>query len=146
MVKPRHIAGLVIALTIAATLFVPIQDTVASNSGVQDVTNESVTAQHDVYVELNGYNVESGSETVYYTNDTSGNWETATRGTDYEMAYSPGEIKALINGSIDDGEELKVSYSYEATDGSTTTVVTLVPLFVALLMLGVMAGRMQDAL
>lgn len=146
MVKPRHIAGLVIALTVAAVLFTPIANTVAENSGDQDVVNETVTAQHGQYVDLDGYNIVSDSETVYYTNDTDGSTEVATRGTDYEMNYSAGSIQALENGSISDGEEIDVSYTYEATDSSTTTVVTMVPLFVALLMLGVMAARIQDAM
>lgn len=146
MVKPRTIAGLVIALTIAATLFTPIADTVNQNTGEQSVTNETVTAQHGEYVDLDGYSILTDSETVYYTNNTDGSTEVATRGTDYEMNYSSGSIKALSSGSIDDGEQIDVSYDYEATDSTTTTVAALVPLFVALLMLGVMAARIQDAM
>lgn len=146
MANTSKIAGVMIALTVAAVLLNPIAGVVNDNSGDQDVVNESVTAQHDEYVDLDGYDIETDSETVYYTNNTSGNWEAATRGTDYEMNYSAGSVQALSSGDIEDGEELKVSYTYAATDGTTTTVVSMVPLFVALLILGVIASRVQDGL
>lgn len=145
MAKPEKIAGVMIALTVAAVLLNPVSAVVSDNTGDVDVTNETVTADHDTYVDLDGYDVETNSETVYFQNGTS-DWETATRGTDYEMNYTEGSIQALSSGNIADGEELKVSYTYTATDGTTTTVVTMVPMFVALLILGVIASRVQDGL
>lgn len=146
MAKPQAIAALVIALTIAAVLLVPISTIVADNSGDVTVDNETVTAQHGEYVDLEGYGIESGSETVYYTNTSDGTTDVATRGSDYEMNYSAGSIQALSTGEIGDGDDVDVSYTYAATDGTTTTVVTMVPMFVALLMLGVMAGKITDAM
>lgn len=140
------VIGLVIALTIAGTLFVPINDVVSSNTGQQTVTNETVTASNSSYVDLEGYNIQENSETVHWYNSTSDSWETTTAGTDYEMAYENGSIIALDGGTISDGDELRVTYDFQATDGSTTTVVTLIPLFVGLLMLGIMAGKIQEAL
>jgi len=146
MVKPRTIATLVIALTIAATLLTPFANIVASNSGDVDVENETVTADHDTYVDLEGYDIETNSETVWFQNGTQGSWEQASSGTDYEMNYTAGSVHALSSGDISDGEQLKVSYTYAATSGSTTTVVQLTPLFVALLILVTMASKIQDAM
>lgn len=144
MASGKQIAGLMIALTIAITLFGPINAAVVDNTGEQTVTNESVTADLDNYVGLDSYSIKDGSETVLYDNGTD--WVEATSGTDYEMAYDNGSIKALSTGSISDGQELKVSYDYEATSGTTTTVTNLVPLFVALLVLGVMGARATEML
>jgi hypothetical protein len=140
------IVSVIIALTIAATLFTPISDTVTGNTGVQTVENGTVTASNSSYVELNGYNIQKDSETVEWYNSTSSSYETVDEGTDYDMAYENGSIIALDGGTISDGDELRVSYDYKATDDSTTTVVTLVPMFVALLMLGVLASKVQGAL
>jgi hypothetical protein len=144
MADAKKLAALMVGVTIAAVLFSPIASTIGANTGDQTVTNETVVVSHGEYVDLSGYQVETGSETVYYTNDTSGEWEQATRGTDYEMDYPPGQIQALSSGSIDDGEEVRVSYTYQATDGTTTTVLTMVPMFVGLLILGTIAARVMD--
>ena len=140
------IVGLMIALTIAATLFTPISDITSSNSGVQTVSNETVTASNSSYVDLTGYNIQENSETVEWFNSTSGSYETVTEGTDYDFAYDNASIIALDGGTISDGDKLRVSYDYQATSGSATTVIEMVPLFVALLMLGVIAGKIQGGL
>lgn len=134
-----------VALTIAVTLFNPIAGAVTSTSGVQTVTNETVVADHGNWSELDGYDVEDGSVTVYEPNG-SDSYETATAGDDYEVDYSAGSIQTLSSGSIDDGAELRVSYEYAATDGATTTILEMIPLFLALLVLGVMAGKIQGGL
>lgn len=127
-----------VALTIAATLFTPVSDAVTNNSGTVTVQNETVTADTGNYTALDGYDIDSGSETVY---NASGNQMTS--GVDYEMGYQNGSIKALSGGDISDGSEIKVSYDYQATDSTTTTVVTLIPLFMALLILGILAAKVQ---
>ena len=134
-----------IALTIAMTMFNPIAGAVTSSSGVQSVTNETVVAEHGNWSELEGYDVEDGSVTVYEPNG-SDSYETATEGTDYEVDYSAGAIEALSSGSIGDGDELKVTYDYAATDSTTTTILGLIPMFLGLLVLGVMAAKIQDGL
>ncbi|QLD84620.1 hypothetical protein HWV23_02745 [Natronomonas halophila] len=144
MADAKKLAGVMVAVTIAAVLFSPIATTIGDNTGTQAVDNETVTASHGEYVDLRGYDIQTDSETVYYTNDTSGEWEEATPGTDYEMDYPPGSIQTLSSGSIDDGEEIRVSYDYQATDGTTTTVITMVPMFVGLLILGTLAARVID--
>lgn len=144
MAKARNIVGLVIAVTIAALLFAPIADSVSSNSGTQTVTNETVTADLDNYVDLSGYAISSSSETVYGYNDSSSAWETVPGG-DYQMNYGPGEINVSSSSSIvQDGETIRVSYDYSATNSTSTTVLNLIPLLMALLILGILALKAQE--
>lgn len=144
MADAKKLAGVMVAVTIAAVLFNPVATVISDNSGDQDVVNETVTAQHGEYVELSGYEIQEDSETVYFQNGTEGSWEVAERGTDYEMNYEPGEIQALSSGNISDGEELRVSYTYAATGGTTSTVLGMVPMFVGLLILVTIAARVLD--
>jgi hypothetical protein len=146
MVKAKSIVAVVISATIAMTLFSPVLATVNTTTGTQSVTNETVTAQHGEFVDLDGYDIEKGSETVYWFNETSNSYETASAGTDYELNNSVGQIKALSSGDIEDGEEIKVSYDYQASDGTTATVAGLVPTFMALLVVGIFANRIMGAM
>lgn len=142
----RKIAAVLIAVTIAATLFMPINSAVVGNTGVQTVENETsgLTASFNETQDLDGYNIVEDSETVERHNSTSDSWETLTRGTDYEMNYGPGEIEVLNSDNVDEGDDIRASYDYEATNSTTATVANLVPLFVALLILGVLAGKVTD--
>jgi hypothetical protein len=139
----RTIAGFLIAATVAITLFNPISAAVDGNSGDVDVTNESLTATPGDYQDLDGYDVKSGSETVYWYNSSSSSYEAVSSPDDYEMNYSSGSIVFNSSGKVSSGDDVKVSYTYAATDGTTSTVVALVPLFVALLVLGIMAAKMM---
>lgn len=141
------IVGVAIAVAIAAILLNPVVTAVQDETGVQTVTNETVTVQNDTYTDLEGYNLENGSVTVYGYNDTSGNYEQATEGTDYEINLEPGEIKAA-NGSslIEDGEDVKVTYDYAATSGMTTTIIGYGPVFLGLLLLTTVGMKVQNEL
>lgn len=72
------------------------------------VTGESWTADIGNYVALNKDELENGSEVV---TDNADN--TYTAGTDYEMDYPNGAIKALSGGSISDGQTLSIDYDYD---------------------------------
>lgn len=136
MASGRQIAALLIAVTIAATLLVPISDVVSSGTGQQTVTNTTVTADVGNYSEdLEGYDVDETSETVVWYNSTSGSNETLTEGTDYEFDYQDARVKPLATGPVSDGDTLYVSYDWQATDSTVSTIAGLVPLFVALLIL-----------
>jgi hypothetical protein len=134
MTSGEGVAAVVIAATVVMVLFNPVAALVDSTTGTTSVANEEVTVANDSFTQLDGYNIQEDSETVRYE-DGTGTWVNASEGTDYEMQYSEGSIKAL-NGSIEDGDTVRVSYDYEPTDGATTTVLTMVPLFMALLVLG----------
>lgn len=144
MAQPRKVAAVLVALTIAASLFGPVASAVNESTGVQSVDNETVTADVGNWAELDGYDVDSSSVTVEWYNSTSSSYETVSSGTDYELNASDGSIKALSGGDIGDGDELRVTYNYSATSGTTTTVGNLVPLFMALLIIGVLAARIQE--
>lgn len=139
----KEIAALAIALAIAATLIGPFATAVAGHSGTVSVTNETVSAQVGQYVDLNGYQIQPG-ETVYWYNSSAGSYQTLASGTDYKIATKNGSIEALSGGTVNNGDTLKVTYDYAATSGATSTIVKLTPLFVALILMGVMAAKMQD--
>lgn len=141
MASPRRYAALLIALTIAATLFTPITNSVVDATNEQSVTNETVTAQTGTFVDLERYQLVDGSETVYNSSGVE-----MTRGTDYEIDYGDGRIKALSGGDISDGSEIQVSYQWRQTTGTTSTVLDLIPLFVALLILAIMASQVMEAM
>lgn len=125
-------------------MFNPIASTVYGSTGTQAIQNESLSADLDTYQDLEGFNIVDGSTTVEYDNGTA--WNTATEGTDYELALENGTIKPLSSGAIDQGDPLRVSYDYQVTSGTTTTIVQLVPLFVALMVLGLFAFKVQQGM
>lgn len=145
MASPQTVVAVALALAIAAVVFVPLSTVVASNVGTQSVTNESVTAQTGEWQEINGYDVED-SETVRWYNSTSDSYETLTEGTDYEFRYDAGEIKPLEGGTVSDGDELLVTYDYQATNGIVATVVGLVTTMLALLMLVTAAKPVMEGI
>lgn len=136
----EKIVVVLLAATIVAVLFAPLSGVITSGTGDVDVENESVTASTSEYVQLDGYDVESGSVTVWWYNSTSDSYETVTEGTDYEIAYDTGAIQANSSGTISDGDDLLVTYTYAATDGTTGRIADLIPLFLGLLMLVAIAG------
>jgi hypothetical protein len=125
-------------------MFNPIASTVAGNTGTQSISDESLSADLDTYQELEGYNLVDGSVTVEYDNGTG--YQTATEGTDYDLALENGTVKPLSSGSIDQGDPLRVTYDYQVTDGTTTTIVRLIPLFTALMVLGLFAFKVQQGM
>lgn len=141
------LVGVILAV-VTGMIFMPaVVDAVDTSTGTQTVTNETVSAQYDEGVDLDGYQVESGTVTVYGYNDSSASYETATEGTDYEVKLEPGELKVL-NGStlIEDGEDVKVSYDYEASGATTTLVVGFVPLMIGVLLFTHVARKTDNML
>lgn len=135
----RATAAVLLAATIAAVMFTPIADITAGVTDTQQVTNESWSVDVGNYTNLNGVNVESGSVEVYNSTD-----DLQTEGTDYDFDYDRGRVKALSGGSLTDGNTATASYNYSETEGTTNTVVALVPLFAALLILGTLAAKLQE--
>lgn len=139
----RQLATVFIAITIAAVFLTPISTVVTDSTGVQTVENETVTADVGNYSGLTGYSVDSSSEEVVWYNSTSGQNETLVEGTDYEFDYEESRIKPLSGGSVSDGETLYVSYDYQATSETVATIGSLVPLFVALLILTTLSSKID---
>lgn len=146
MASARELATVLVALTIAATLLAPITAAVTDGTGTQSVENETITAETDTYQQVNGYQVDDSTLVVEWYNETSGSYENLTEGTDYEFNYSAGSIQPLSSGDVSDGDELRLTYDYQATDSTTTTVAALIPLFVSLLIIGVLAGKITGML
>lgn len=143
MATGKFLMGVMVAVLIGATLFSPLATSVNDNTGAVTVTNETATATVGTYESLDGYDIDDSTDVVYYDNNSDGTFETATQGTDYELATDNGSIKVLSGGAIDDGAPIKTTYEYRATDDSTTTIAGLVPLLAALLLLVVLANSIM---
>lgn len=131
----------VIAAVIGVIFLGPVSQAANENTGTQNVTNETVAADYGNVVDLGGYNIDENSETVYGYNDTSGSYEVATSGTDYNMSYQSGGIEVLSSSSlIEDGEDIKVSYTWQASNSFTTTVVGFIPVMLGVLIFAKLAN------
>lgn len=132
------ITKVVIGALIAVVLLNPLNSVVADSTGTTSVANETVTADNS-FQELQGYDIVNGSVTV---NDSDGN--TVDPGN-YTVRHAPGEIRINNSSStvVSDGEQVDVSYDYQATSGSVTTIALLVPLLAVLLVLVLFTGKIQ---
>ncbi|RDZ99789.1 hypothetical protein DEQ92_20805 [Haloferax sp. Atlit-6N] len=144
---PSKKATLVVGLALAAAVGViglsVAAPVVNSSTGTVSQTNETVTASTGDVESLRGYNIDAASVVVYGYNDTSGSYETTTEYTLYE---DPGDIEFDIQNStlIDDGEDVKVTYDYQATSGITSLVAGYLPLGIALMVLVTVASRVEE--
>lgn len=138
--KSGKIIAIVLAVVLGIVVMQPVVGAVNDNTGT--VTEaENVTADLGNYSDLGGYDVVSGSVVVESSDGTT----TYSQGSDYEVALENGSIKPLSSGTITDGETLNVTYDYQATDSSTTTVLGFVPVMFGVLLFvvvsrGVMGG------
>jgi len=138
--KSGKIIAIVLAVVLGIVVMQPVVGAVNDNTGT--VTEaENVTADLGNYSDLGGYDVVDGTVTV----EPAGGGTAYSEGTDYEVALDNGSIKTLSSGGISDGETLNVTYDYEATDSSTTTVLGFVPVMFGVLLFvvvsrGVMGG------
>jgi hypothetical protein len=140
------VVGVIIA-AVVAILFLPVAvDAVNNSTGLQSVGNESVNSDYDTHVDLQGYDIDENSETVYGYNDTSGSWEVAP-GSDYEMDYDAGSINISSSSTlIQDGEEVRVSYDYQAAGTTTTLIAGFIPLMIGVLVFVTLAKGVMDRL
>lgn len=145
MPSAKTIATILVAVTIGAVLMTPIMSTINDNTGEVDVTDEELTAANGSWQDLDGYSIVSGSETVEYRTNTSDSWTEATS-TDYELDEEAGEIRFTDAGNVSEGDYVSINYTYEATDSTTTTVLGIVPVLVALLLLVSLASKVQGGL
>jgi hypothetical protein len=141
--KAALVLGFVLAAVFGLIFLQPVVGAVNDNTGQQSVTNETVTADLDSYVDLGGYDVDEGSVTVYGFNDTSSSYETVAD-ADYDVREPEGELRVNSSASVvQDGETVKVSYDYQASDGVATTVIQFVPVIMATLVLFVLSQGVQ---
>jgi len=138
MATGKTITAAVIAMTIAVVFLGPVFSIVDGNSGTVGV-DENATIQTDSWADLEGYEITSNF-TLYDDTGTQ-----LIEGTDYELNSTAGTIQALSGSTaISSGDTVNAVYDYQATSGTTTTIVTLVPTFIALLILGTAAAKMQQ--
>ena len=142
----RGITGLLLAVTIGAVFFVPVVDVLDQSTGDVEIENETVTnnAQFDETYDLQGYEIEPDSETLEVWDDADESWVTLTAGTDYEIDNEQGTIEFIDGGEVTEGDEVRASYIYQATDGIVTSIAGLLPVFLALLLLVPMANKVSS--
>ena len=142
----RGITGLLLAVTIGAVFFVPVVDVLDQSTGDVEIENETVTnnAQFDEIYDLQGYEIEPDSETLEVWDDGDESWVTLTAGTDYEIDNEQGTIEFIDGGEVTEGDEVRASYIYQATDGIVTSIAGLLPVFLALLLLVPMANKVSS--
>ena len=136
--------GLLLAVTIGAVFFVPVVDVINDTTGEVEIENETVTTNtsfSETY-ELSGDNITAGSETIE-VND-AGSWTTLEAGTDYALNEGEGTIQFSDSTTVSAGDEIRASFTYQATDGIVTSIAGLLPVFLALLLLVPMANKIQE--
>jgi len=140
----KGMTGLVVAITIGAVFFVPVVDVIDGSTGEVQVENETVTtnASFSETYELSGDNITAGSETVEVY--SSGSWTTLTAGTDYALNEGAGTIQFSDTTDVSAGDEIRATFSYQATSGIVTSIADLLPVFLGLLLLVPMANKIQD--
>ncbi|MCG1002869.1 MULTISPECIES: hypothetical protein [Halobacterium] len=143
---PTIVVAVTVAVIVGFLFLQPVMTAAQDNTGEQNITNETVVAESGEYVDLDGYSVNTGSETVYAQN-SSGDYVEATSGTDYEINYDRGELQALNSSTlIQDGEELRVSYTYQASGGTTALIAGFIPVMFVLLLFVTVAMKVTDFL
>jgi len=147
MASAKVLVGVILAVVVGIIFMPAAVSAVDTSTGTQTVTNETVTAQTGEYVDLDGYELVDGTVTVYGYDDANSTYETAVDGTDYEVKLQPGQLQALNTSNlIEDGEEVKVSYDYQASGSMTTLVVGFVPLMIGVLLFVVLAKKTDNML
>lgn len=86
----------------------------AYNQGSGTITDQVITAKLDAWVDLGHLNVAAAGLAV----KNSAGSTTYVLGTDYEINYRLGMIKALSGGAIANNASLKVSGTYAAVSGT----------------------------
>lgn len=80
------------------------------NQGAATVTDEVAVLKHATYTELANRNLNAAGLQVTHTSGAP----TYVLGTDYEVIYLTGQIRAIKGGAIADGESVKVDYTAQA--------------------------------
>ena len=81
-------------------------DGVGANQAAATVTDETVTLKLGKYTTLANRNIQSSGFVLTNTGATS----TYVLGTDYEVIYLTGQVRALVGGAITEGQVCKVDY------------------------------------
>lgn len=144
-------AQVVLALAVFSAVGVimlgPVASVVDANTGTQTITNETVVADYNQSIDLQGYDIDSASETVWGLNDSSGNYEQASSPGDYTLDEGSGEVSFNSSSTlIQEGEEVKVSYTYQAAGPLASLVIGFITLGLGLLIFVGIANRVQGFL
>ena len=134
------VTAVVIAATIAAVLFLPFASIVTDGTSTQSVSNETFDADPGTYQDLEKYNIVDGSETVEVDDGTGA---VSLSESEYQLNNTDGTIN-IDSGSANQNDTVTVAYDWQQTTGPTSTIVGLLPLFVALLILVTIAAEIMN--
>lgn len=84
------------------------------SQGSGTITDEAIVAKHGVWIPLSKENFAVAGFAVKHASGSP----TYTLGTDYEVNYQLGWVKALSTGAITDGQTIEVSGTYQTITGS----------------------------
>jgi len=139
MATGRTVASALIAMAVVAVLIGPLATSVGSSTGTVGV-NETISAQQDEWQDIEGYDL-----TANFTATNTNGGTTLSEGSDYELATENGSIQFLSgSANVAQGDDVRLVYDYQGTDTTTSTIANLIPLFAALLLIGVAAARIQQ--
>lgn len=137
----KLVVGLAVFVAVGVILLGPVTNVVDGNTGTVSVTNETVYADFNNSVDLKGYDIDPGSETVWAYNDSSSSYEQATSPDDYTLNEDAGTIEFNSSSTlVDSDEKVKVSYDYEASGDLATLVIGFTPLAIGLLLFAKVAN------
>jgi len=139
----KVVLTLAVFAAVGVLMISPVSTTVNENTGAQSVVNETHAVDFANVIDLSGYDVDPGSETVYGYNETASAYEVAPAG-DYTLTDSSGELELSSSSTLfDEGEDVKVSYDYQASDELTALVAGFIPLGLGLLIFVGIARRVE---
>lgn len=110
--KPTKIA-ITISAADKASIAIQLQGTLSTFSQGAGAVDETITAKLGKWVSLSKRNLQDTGFAVKNAGGTS----TYVLGTDYEVNYATGEVKALASGSIEADEQIKVTGNANAVSG-----------------------------
>lgn len=90
------------------------------NQGSGTITDEPIVAKLGVWVSLSKQNFATAGFAVKHSTGTP----TYVLGTDYEVNYRLGMVKALPGGAITEGQTIEVSGTYNAISGTRVRAAT----------------------
>ena len=111
--KPAELAVSIKDFNRESLAFGLMGDDVAYTASSGSVTDEAVTAKLDIFLPLEHEHLNIAS--VVVTNSAAST--TYVEGTDYEINYAFGMIKAITGGAITADQALKVDYTHAAVAG-----------------------------
>lgn len=106
---------------VLAAILLPAANMAYDDASTATTTTENITVQHGETTAVS-QDAAVYDETVTITD---GN-ETLQEGSDYDWQASFGAVQWYENGSVADGEEVEIQYTYHEADDTTDGIATII--------------------